>query len=85
MKRFDNTELFFSETDAESYNEEIDIILGEKYGAVNVVGSLIESTAPTYSERVLSPEMLENEDEIKQANELFRLADNGALKQRVQH
>lgn len=85
MKRFDNSEYVFSDNDIESCSEEIDIILGEKYGAVNVIGSRLENVIPFYSEKAFYPEMIGNEDEAKEANELVRYPKSRLHKQDVQH
>ena len=85
MKRFEKSEVLVDEKEVEDIEEEIDIILGEKYGAVNVVGSCIECSAPSYSEKGLTPVMIENEDETKLANGLFSLSAAEVTKQRIQH
>ena len=71
MKISDNIMDMISECDFDTFNEEIDILFGDRFSASSIVDSHVFTNSTVYSERFAVPQMLENEEEIKEANECF--------------
>ena len=72
MKEFDKETDILSAFDFDSFAEEMDILFGDRFGAKNVVDNHIDLNIPKYSELMLTPVCIENEDEAKEANNLGR-------------
>lgn len=70
MKRSDNIKDIISEFDFDSFADEMDILFGDRFGAASVVNNHISTNKTRYNESVFTPQMLENEDEVKEANEM---------------
>ncbi len=72
MKNYDSIRGLMSELEAEGFQEEMDILLGDKFGAVNVADSHIACNLPEYIEEGISSSMIANESDVQKANDLFK-------------
>ena len=70
MKRSDSVNDIISEFDFDSFAEEMDILFGDRFGAASVVSNYVNTNVPKYSEERMDPRLIENEDEIKEANRI---------------
>lgn len=68
MKDSDKLHEMINEFDFESFADDMDILFGDRFGAKSLINNHIDSNVPKYSEAVFSPSFIENEDEIKAAN-----------------
>lgn len=75
MKDFDKPHEEISEFDFDSFANEMDILFGDRFGAKSVINNHIDSNIPKYNEAMFSPALIENEDEIKEANDFGALVD----------
>lgn len=86
MKRSDSIKDIISEFDFDSFADEMDILFGDRFGAASVINNHITTNKTRYSEATFTPQMVENEDEVREANEIGHLladhskAKNGKIK-----
>ena len=73
MKEFDKTAECISEFDFDTFANEMEILLGSQLGVRNIVSNHMDTNTTCYSEASHAPCFLENEDEVKEANNRFRL------------